>query len=237
MELKFCFRFWSFCFCRCLNWTFMELKYSYIITLCSTISSLNWTFMELKSDANTPTPTPKTVWIEPLWNWNWRHERHRGWPIYVWIEPLWNWNKGAVVGERAKRAVWIEPLWNWNYYIFIISIYPPPFELNLYGIEMGYSWAVRSVCPCLNWTFMELKFFLFFRCTFAAFVWIEPLWNWNESVWIEPLWNWNCHSQLQCFHSCCLNWTFMELKSYHSILKEAQRVSLNWTFMELKFLP
>ena len=142
------------------------------------------------------------VWIEPLWNWNWRttpgtayHHHCLNW-TFMELKYVMEWF------SCWQHRVWIEPLWNWNSCPQAKQNAHEEFELNLYGIEISVNLRQHG---------------------HTIVVWIEPLWNWNDwdrrllfwwrRVWIEPLWNWNNSSRYLALHSMyCLNWTFMELK-------------------------
>ena len=100
------------------------------------------------------------------------------------------------------------------------------FELNLYGIEMLIILTALSCSEGLNWTFMELKFFsmvlsietsVFELNLYGIEIPFSLMKKQLMIVWIEPLWNWNTQPRADSlFVSLCLNWTFMELKYFHT---------------------
>ena len=164
----------------------------------------------------------RTVWIEPLWNWNgltgrmldtivrlnWtfmelKFRSCTEWSVIskVWIEPLWNWNRRTHL-PKLKRLIGL----NWTF-MELKSLSNPgswvqvKFELNLYGIEIR-----------------KTKVHVY-----------------EDEVWIEPLWNWNYTHHVTLNHNLLrLNWTFMELKCGNNVTVQNNIKCLNWTFMELK---
>ena len=103
---------------------------------------LNWTFMELKLFQSFRQSVRSSVWIEPLWNWNYDYSLTisdtQTFELNLYgIEMFWI-QMHIVEQNRFELnlygieiiyldlylhlevAVWIEPLWNWNRFSTLI---------------------------------------------------------------------------------------------------------------------
>ena len=187
-------------------------------------TSLNRTSMELKPMQGSKRMKVVFVWIAPLWNWNSVLGHHMEEHSHVWIAPLWNWNWDCrayltslhpclnrtsmelklltIFKLEGEATVWIAPLWNWNW--GAANVLRLSLRLNRTSMELKQRRITRII---------EIRFrfeshlygietrFTFIHYLYFFFVWIAPLWNWNDwllllvfcsrCVWIAPLWNWN----------------------------------------------
>ena len=98
---------------RCLNWTFMELKFVLANRTC------RWNLFELN------------LYGIEIWTTDCKKVRHG-----VWIEPLWNWNIQfwlCYVLRNCLNWTFMELKYNIRWSKCITNF---TFELNLYGIEI-----------------------------------------------------------------------------------------------------
>ena len=161
------------------NRTFVELKWEgarvqarWYWTFNRTFVELKWCFLRLSSASS-------LLLIEPLWNWNLRHDRK----------------------SRRRAALLIEPLWNWNFFVLTCCCIIDTFNRTF--VELKWHWhtecdycCIVLIEPLWNWNRPSRVYFIP-----PLMLLIEPLWNWNQCgfdsrrpdkvLLIEPLWNWN----------------------------------------------
>ena len=142
-----------------LNWTFMELKFRQQNVEGIRSNGLNWTFMELKSAIGNFMHAQKLFELN-LYGIEINIKVSAENLAYMFELNLYGIEIGDTNGIEDGQSVWIEPLWNWNRLSDEVLKTMQEFELNLYGIEIPWLLSPLAREMRLNWTFMELKFWL-----------------------------------------------------------------------------
>ena len=248
-ELKPAARVWGIVWRASLDRTYEELKQvrnkaQQACCLVWIVPMRNWNRLSIRSSR-----FRRLVWIVPMRNWNTDtglmatnrlrcldrtyeelkptlggSHSYWGWP--VWIVPMRNWNRRLNGWLMIWRHVWIVPMRNWNSHrrsrwpsrsaefgSYLWGIETEQFDLSIgMLIRFGsYLWGIE--------TFLRRS-----RRSFAFWVWIVPMRNWNLT---DP----------RYFNEVLsLDRTYEELKPNQSFHGPANVRRLDRTYEELKLI-
>ena len=175
------------------------------------------------------------VFIEPLWNWNWRNLHHypRPWSLYRTFMELKLTQKGQV--QKGIKSLY-------RTFMELKQLLPKVSKeaflslSNLYGIEtksVSIELDGRDVFiePLWNWNKDIRPEFYDYLSLYRTFMELKPVWYGQHYyppwVFIEPLWNWNYFAMVACLNRMSLYRTFMELKQSCSPLRSPSMSSLS----------
>ena len=107
----------------------------------------------------------------------------RGFPCSrtLWIAPLWNWNFDTLSQVKALKSLWIAPLWNWNIAKAIFKTAQSHFESHHFGIETLNRFDWFNTILNFESHHFGIETYLATVIHNYTFLWIAPLWNWNTA--------------------------------------------------------
>ena len=152
----------NLCTLECSNRTFMELKYSFLLSPFYRLSCSNRTFMELKL-------------LAAPWFW---------WLLRSSNRTFMELKFAIGICSIVVSEVLIVPLWNWNQEFLKLVELPPRSNRTFMELKFVTYTAVSKaklvlIVPLWNWNSKEEE-----EKQKEQEVLIVPLWNWNKGIFV-----------------------------------------------------